>query len=293
VLAGLRLESFPRTYHKSLIMLRRIFSVALLTSILVSSSAAQAVAAKHSQVELISRVSAVAPGNILTLGVHFILEPGWHIYWINPGDSGQPPSLEWQLPPRFTAGETQWPRPEKLQSSPTLADYGYHDGVLLMVPIRVPAEKSGARSFDFAVQVKWLICREVCIPDHAQLKLTLPPGVASPDPNKAMLFTRTIRLLPRPWPAQWIVMAESRKENFLLTVDFGRPVRRAEFYPLDKAQVENSAAQQVKATPRGCTVSIKKSDLLLKPISTLRGVLVLDGQVFQINANVKAQVALK
>lgn len=274
-------------------MLRRIFSVALLTSILASSSAAQAVAAKHARVELISRVSAVAPGNILILGVHFILEPGWHIYWINPGDSGQPPSLEWQLPPRFTAGEIQWPRPEKLQSSPTLADYGYHDDVLLMVPIRVPAEKNAARSFDFAVQAKWLICREVCIPDHAQLRLTLPQGVASPNPNTAMLYARTIRLLPRPWPAKWIATAESRKEDFLLTVDFGRPVGRAEFYPLAKAQVENSAAQQVKAIPRGCTISIKKSDLLLKPVSTLRGVILLDGQAFQISANVKAQVALK
>jgi thiol:disulfide interchange protein DsbD len=274
-------------------MLRRIFSIALSASILVSSLAAQVVAAKHAQVELISRVSAVAPGNILTLGVHFILEPGWHIYWINPGDSGQPPSLEWQLPPHFTAGEIQWPRPEKLQSSPTLADYGYHDDVLLMVPIHVPAERSAARSFDFAVQAKWLICREVCIPDHAQLKLTLPPGVASPNPNTVMLFTRTIRLLPRPWPAQWVATVESRKEDFLLTIDFGRPVRHAEFYPLDKAQIENSATQQVKATPRGCTLSIRKSDLLLKPISALRGVLLLDGQAFQISANVKAQVALK
>jgi len=49
----------------------------------------------------------------------------------------------------------------------------------------------------------------------------------------------------------------------------------------------------VKAIPRGCTISIKKSDLLLKPVSTLRGVILLDGQAFQISANVKAQVALK
>src|SRR5947209_7877112 len=107
--------------------------------------AAQPVPAKHSQVELLSRLTAVRPGQELLLGVHFVLEPGWHIYWVNPGDSGQPPAFKWQLPAGFSAGEIQWPRPERMQNTPQLADYGYHGDVLLAVPVRVaPSARSGA-----------------------------------------------------------------------------------------------------------------------------------------------------
>src|SRR5579864_3388234 len=48
----------------------------------------------HARVELLSRQATLHPGSALQLGIHFILEPGWHIYWINPGDSGQPPSFK-------------------------------------------------------------------------------------------------------------------------------------------------------------------------------------------------------
>jgi len=260
----------------------------------MAAAIAQQGTAQHAKVELLARQTSVKPGSDVQLGVHFMLEKGWHIYWINPGDSGQPPSFQWHLPPRFSAGEIQWPRPDKLQSSPTLADYGYHDDVLLMVPVRVPGEKLAARPLDVAVQAKWLICREVCIPDHEQMKLTLPQGAAGVNPRTALLFSKAEKLLPRPWPRSWMATAESRKEDFLLTIETGKPVGKAEFYPLDKGQIENSAVQRVKATPHGCIIMLRKSDLLLKDISALRGVLVMgDGQAYQLRAPVKAQVALK
>ena len=135
-------------------------------------------AAPHTRVELISRQTALRPGSDLQLGIHFTLEPGWHIYWINPGDSGQPPSLKWQLPPGFSAGEIQWPRPERMQATPELADYGYHDETLLMVPIHAPPliNNEQLRGLKFAVEAKWLVCREVCIPEHANLELFLHSG---------------------------------------------------------------------------------------------------------------------
>ncbi len=274
----------------------RIFLLACLAALSFTSPlAAQPVSAKHARAELLSQTSAAASGQSLTLGVHFILEQGWHIYWINPGDSGQPPAFQWQLPPGFTAGEIEWPRPKKLQSSPTLVDYGYSDDVLLMVSVHVPADKLS--KLDFGVQAKWLICREVCIPDHAELKLTLPERQVESNSQTAALFAQAKKQVPGPWPKSWIATAVSRKDDFLLTIQPGKPVSRAEFYPLDKGQIENSAMQRVKATPHGCIVTLKKSDLLLKPISVLRGLLVLKGdgedQAFQINAAVHTQVALK
>ncbi len=140
---------------------------------MTAAAIAQQSAAQHAKVELLARQVAVISGKDLQLGVHFVLEKGWHIYWINPGDSGQPPSFKWHLPPGFSAGEIRWPLPERLQPSKELVDYGYGDEVLLPLTIHVPSGISSA-PVQFGAEAKWLVCREVCIPEHAQLHLTLP-----------------------------------------------------------------------------------------------------------------------
>ena len=119
-----------------------------------AAAMAQQRSAQHARVELLARQSSVKPGSDLQLGVHFILEPGWHIYWINPGDSGQPPSFKWQLPPGFTAGEIQWPRPERMQPNKELADYGYHDEILLPLNIHVPSAAGNRMPVEFGVEAK-------------------------------------------------------------------------------------------------------------------------------------------
>src|SRR5579864_4214818 len=89
------------------------------------AAVAQRVQTKHAQIELLAQRTSSPSGAELLLGVHFMLEPGWHIYWTNPGDSGQPPVFKWQMPAGVIAGEILWPQPERIQSSPQLADYGY------------------------------------------------------------------------------------------------------------------------------------------------------------------------
>src|SRR5260370_17971913 len=91
-----------------------LHSAVVLVLLTAGTAVAQPVQAKHAQVELLSRQSAFTPGRNLLLGVHFVLENGWHIYWINPGDSGQPPVFKWQLPPTFTPATIHRPRPHRV-----------------------------------------------------------------------------------------------------------------------------------------------------------------------------------
>jgi DsbC/DsbD-like thiol-disulfide interchange protein len=268
----------------------RFLGFLLLSAVAADLNVAAQVAARHAQVALLSRQAAITPGADLQLGVHFILEPGWHIYWINPGDSGQPPSLKWQLPPGFAAGEIQWPRPERMQSSAELADYGYHDDVLLMVPIHAPhfINNEQSRGLRFAMEAKWLVCREVCIPEHAGLELFLHSSATKENPATAKLFADAEKLLPVAMPHLWRAMAESRKNDFLLTITAGKPIAKAIFFPLDPGQIDNPAPQKLQTAPSGATISLKKSDLLLKPINVLRGVLVIPGgPAYRIEAPVR------
>ncbi|HEY6348582.1 MAG TPA: protein-disulfide reductase DsbD domain-containing protein [Candidatus Angelobacter sp.] len=244
---------------------------------------AEPVQAHHARVELIAEQGSAASNQQLWLGLHFSLEKDWHIYWVNPGDSGLPPTLKWQLPAGFTAGEIQWPRPEKLKRS-TLADYGYQDDVVLLVPLRVPAGPGNGSHADVGLQAKWLICREVCIPDHANLHLPLP---AQSDPKTTAIFTEARKHLPQPWPRSWKASAVSDKDDFVLFIQSGKPISTAEFYPLAAEQIENATSQPVQATAQGAKITLKKSDQLLQPIRVLKGLLVLgDGDAYMIQVPV-------
>lgn len=266
---------------------------AFLTIVLASSFASDSQAPpSHARVELLARQSSVKPGSDLQLGVHFILKKGWHIYWINPGDSGQPPSFKWQLPHGFKAGEIRWPRPERLQPSKELVDYGYDGEVLLPLAIHAPLGISNGVPVEFGAEAKWLICREVCIPEHADLRLTLPvAATARVDQHHAQLFAKTDKLLPQPVPSGWKLSFYSAKDELVLTIYAGKPTTQAEFFPLDPGEIDNAAPQKLQTSRTGAKLILKKSDQLLKPISVLRGVLVMaGGPAYRIEAPVRQPI---
>jgi thiol:disulfide interchange protein DsbD len=248
--------------------------------------------AQHAKVELLAQQVAIRPGQDLQLGVHFVLEKGWHIYWINPGDSGQPPSFTWHLPPGFRASEIRWPRPERLQPSKELVDYGYSDEVLLPLTIHVPSAITNHAPVEIGAEAKCLICREVCIPEHAQLHLTLPLSSASGgNQQHAQVFERTEKLVPQPLPSGWKATFIQAKDDLVLTVRAGKPITQAEFFPLDPGGIDNSAPQKVQPTSHGAKITMKKSDLLLKPISVLRGVLAIPGgPAYRIEASARQPI---
>lgn len=244
-----------------------------------AACSAESVQAHHARVELLSEAPRAA-GRFL-LGIHFSLEKDWHIYWVNPGDSGQPPVLKWQLPAGFSAGEIEWPVPEKLKRS-TLADYGYQDDVVLLVPVRAPRNWKADTKFDIGLQAKWLICREICIPDHADFHLTLRMVNEAKDQAS---IEQAKNHLPKPWPRGWKVVIAADKENLVLSIVTGKPVRSAEFYPLVPEQIENAAPQPLESTAQGARITLKKSDQLLKPITMLKGLLVLgEGEAYEVKA---------
>lgn len=251
------------------------------------NSSAGPVQAHHARVELIAEQSPLANNRQLWLGLHFSLEKDWHIYWVNPGDSGLPPVLKWQLPPGFSAGEIQWPRPEKLKRS-TLADYGYQDEVVLLVPLHVPGGLKPGVAEDIRLQAKWLICREVCIADHAELNVSMPvqPGAQS------SLFVNAKKQLPKSWPRSWKASATSDKDNFVLSIQTGKPIKSAEFYPLVSEQIENAADQPVQPTPQGASITLKKSDQLLKPVQVLKGLLILEDEAYAVEVPVTSARAM-
>src|SRR5277367_2352038 len=155
------------------------FAFLVFAPILLAGANVQAAGATipHGTVDLVAQNQWIVAGRTLNLGLHFQLEKGWHIYWVNPGDSGEPPRVKWQLPAGLTTGEMEWPTPRRLGTA-TIVDFGYEDDVMLIVPLRawagVAAQGPGQGTAQLSAGVKVLVCREMCIPGKAQVSLTLP-----------------------------------------------------------------------------------------------------------------------
>ena len=116
----------------------------------------------------------IAPGKSLWLGLQLTHQPDWHTYWRNPGDSGLPTELHWQLPAALKPGAIQWPAPTKFPVG-RLVNYGYDASVLLPVAVAV-APGLGAPTVQVGLHADWLVCRTECIPQQGDFSLALPVG---------------------------------------------------------------------------------------------------------------------
>jgi DsbC/DsbD-like thiol-disulfide interchange protein len=249
-------------------------------SVVLSAAGAQAAGTPipHGTLELVAENQWIAAGHDFNLGLHFQLEKGWHIYWVNPGDSGEPPRVKWRLPAGFAAGAIEWPTPRRL-GTPSIVDFGYEDEVTLIVPMHAEAGLSSKEPEQLAAEVRVLVCREVCIPGKAQLSLTLSikSQTPAPDARTSDLFAAARKLLPRPAPGNWRFSVDDARDSFVLTANVGHQVTQAVFFPLVESQIDNAAPQKLVPAAAGFRLTLRKSDQLRNPIERLRGVVALSG----------------
>jgi thiol:disulfide interchange protein DsbD len=220
-------------------------------------------------------------GGITQAGLYFKLEPGWHVYWSNPGDSGEPPQIIWALPKGITATALEFPAPERLPLGP-LMDYGYENEVLLPFNILSAGLTPGSTE-TLDAKVNWLVCREVCIPGKAELKEEV--DVLSPAPSDLSLYDgpdhdlwlRLADRLPEPLPSGDTAVFQATPGGFRLAVTTGQSEAQAEFFPADQSIVDNPAPQTVTPTAAGLILDLKKDASLTANPTQLKGVLELSG----------------
>ena len=163
------------------------------------------------------RVEIPAGGSAWVL-VRLAIEPKWHVYWRNPGDSGVPVELTWSLPKGVSAGEIRWPRPEVFRT-PYEVTYGYGDEVGLLVELRAskgidPGDREASLRGD------WMICKEMCLVGGATRAFEIEvrsPGVAKdPRPEVVAAIDRWRAEVPRTAPPGMGVAAEIEFEGALV-----------------------------------------------------------------------------
>ncbi|HXF11459.1 MAG TPA: protein-disulfide reductase DsbD domain-containing protein [Desulfuromonadaceae bacterium] len=155
-------------------MLVRCFGIILFVFLAITSQAQSSLSAllgsggHHTKATLVLSAETVKPGDTFWAGIDMKMEPGWHTYWKNPGDAGMSTKIQWQLPAGITAGEIQWPLPEKLPPA-EVTTYGYDNEVMLLVPLTVSSNVPMGQ-VDLKAKVSWLECKEVCIPADQEVE---------------------------------------------------------------------------------------------------------------------------
>ncbi len=162
--------------------LGQLWRLIRLTLLLLCGLGASAIAWSQSAVVTTAQVRAelvahapngVQAGQALWVGLQLQHQPEWHTYWRNPGDSGLPTQLEWNLPAGVQAGPIAWPLPSKLRAG-SLTNYGYDQQVLLVVPLTLSREFKASPTLDIRLHANWLVCRLECIPQEGDFQLRIP-----------------------------------------------------------------------------------------------------------------------
>jgi thiol:disulfide interchange protein DsbD len=142
-----------------------------------------AVPANLVRAELVSDVSAIAPGQPFTIGLVLHVEPNWHVYWSNPGETGIPTTLKLTLPEGYSASDIRYPVPDRFLMPGDIVAYGYEKEVLLTATITPPKDAAEGQAVAITGQARWLVCSDVCVAGKVPLELKLPIATAAAPAN--------------------------------------------------------------------------------------------------------------
>lgn len=235
------------------------------------------------KVEVLTTHSVAPAGRRIDIGVRFRIAEGWHIYWVNPGDSGLPTAIDWQDDAEASIGQVFYPVPKEIQSQGASA-YGYKGEVVLLSSHMT---RRAAGRYSFTGQASWLACKEACIPGKADF--TVPIQVGEPAPSDhAGILADLKAALPSRFPGR---LAATRKGRVITLAASAVPAEMAftsaRFLPSQPELVSHSKPQPLQRSGADFTLTLPPSEYASKPPAHLSGLLVLEGEAgrraFQVN----------
>lgn len=224
----------------------------------------------HAQIRLVPERTAIRAGETIHIGIEQTLDEHWHTYWLNPGDSGVAPEIEWTLPEGFTTGAMEWPTPHKIPFGP-LTNYGYEDHTVLLQTLTAPATLPEG-PLTLKAEVTVLVCADICIPETSEHTLTLNDGSNA---DNTALITEAKANLPRTegWPAAF----SEQNGNLVVTISPANMeafndirIETLALLPEEWGLVDNSATVLASMDGSILTLRQKRGDRPLSEVKDIR-----------------------
>ncbi len=261
--------------------LRSRFQTTLLTLASITALAASVCGCRdnskaegpHARIELLADQDSVSPGSTFSVGLKFSLDPGWHIYWKNPGDSGLPPRFTWQNDPAVTIDGPLWPYPERISTGP-LTNYGLGN---TLIPFQGKvSSKIDSSTIDLRVSLEWLACKDECLPGEGTVEISLPVTKMNGAPSVyAKEFEAAFNRVPTPLQRVSIAIEEQQDKIVLALIPLDQRFlpSSVSFFPEDPKIISNSAPQISSRDGDTLRLSLQRDPRRREPISRVRGVL--------------------
>ena len=221
-----------------------------LAALALQAAQAAPVKTDHTRAELLVETASVQPGEPFTLGLSLSPDPGWHTYWINPGDAGKPAKLRWDTPEGLEFSDLKFPAPGFVPFM-SMMSYGYNESTLLLVNVSQTQAVSGDQLL-IKARASWLVCDDqLCIPERANLELTIPISAGGGSDSggeewRTAAFSEARALIPQSadWPAVFFQSGDS------VVFDISTPLSLQEasnlyLFPEAAGMIDHTAAQEV------------------------------------------------
>lgn len=240
-------------------------------------------------VRLLSAARAVQPGQTVLLGLEQRIAPHWHTYWRNPGDSGQPTSLEWTLPEGAQASDILWPTPQRFDVGP-ITNYGYENQTILLTELKLPASLKPGGTVRLQAEANWLVCRESCIPQQATLVLQLPVVAQATASGDAEQLDAARKALPAAAPMP--VQATLQNQDLLIRwpVDGSKTVQpdpdKTLFLPQDWGRIQHAAKPQLTQANGQWQLRMPVGEQPARVGQAMEGLLLVGSQAWAVSAKV-------
>ena len=226
----------------------------------MAGGSAAAAASERVRAGLVAETATASPGGSFWVALRLEIAEGWHTYWRNPGDSGEPTRIDWRLPEGVSASDIHWPAPEAIPYGP-LVNFGYHGTAWHLVRITVPEDWPDDRPLTLGAEATWLVCKDICIPEGADLSLELAAAtISKPLPAGAAALAAARGRLPAPFAGNASFAAEPGGEGapaggrMVLTLtgaDLGGDSKSAYFFPYAWGAIDPAAPQRLEQGPGG------------------------------------------
>lgn len=245
--------------------------------------------ARYSEAELLAEPNSIRPGETVWLAVRIRLDPGWHTYWLNPGDIGMKPRLAWMLPEGLSAGELRMPAPKRFESE-GLVSFGFEDDVTFLAPVTAAASWPGGAA-DIGLKITWLVCSELCLPETAVLSARLDGAARTGDETARVVAEARARLPAE--PEGWTLRAERRgaEVRLLAQPPAGFAVGSSgTFFPARPNEFTYTTATVPQALPE---IRLGLSPLAESFPERIAGVLVAGGTSLAVDIPVESETQTK
>jgi len=236
---------------------------------------------RHIEAALFAETRAPAPGERTQIAIRMTPEPGWHGYWINPGDSGLPVSVEWETPSGVRFGELRHPAPTLLDIQ-GIASYVHEGSFTVLTTMIVPSGLKQGTALPITANLNWLACSDtLCVPESASLSTTLHVGDGVPDARGTAVVKDAALALPEPLSG-----ATYARQGEQWIINISEAVRldpaKARLYPADDGWFVPGAAQTIERLDAGLRVSV--AALEGNPGRTFNGVISDGRSAYEITA---------